>query len=381
MVLFNFKNLFAGSESLPLSSDFELINFDTSENNNGYVTANSALANSDIYSIIFQLSMDMANCVLKADKPKAQAIIDNPSATSNAHGFWEGMFAQLLLDGNAYAYRWRNANGTDKYWEYLRPSQVQVLMLMDGSGLVYNADFYEPEIGFKQNIPQSDMIHLRLMSRNGGKTGISPLTALANEVAIKQRSNHVTMNALSRAVTSPGILSIKKAGLLNAKEKAARSKQFVKQLNDSNNGPIVLDDLETYQPLELKADVAKLLQQANWTSTQIAKVYGLPDTYVNGQGDQQSSLKMIQGYYANALNRYIQNVVSELNNKLNATITANIRPATDPNGDTFAQIMGGMAKDKILDNDQAIAELEAVDYFPVEVPKAKNGDETVTSTM
>ena len=75
------------------------------------------------------------------------------------------MFAQLLLDGNAYAYRWRNQNGTDNYWEYLRPSQVEPMLLEDGSSMVYNISFDEPEIGFMQNVPQSDMIHFRLMSR------------------------------------------------------------------------------------------------------------------------------------------------------------------------------------------------------------------------
>ena len=64
----------------------------------------------------------------------------------------------------------------------------------------------------------------------------------------------------------------------------------------------MLDDLESYTPLELQADVAKLLSQVDWTTTQIAKVYGVPDSYLNGQGDQQSSLTMIQGFYSNALN-------------------------------------------------------------------------------
>lgn len=119
----------------------------------------------------------------------------------------------------------------------------------------------------------------------------------------------------------------------------------------------------------MKADVAKLLAQVDWTTTQIAKVYGVPDSYLNGQGDQQSSLTMIQGFYSNALNRYAQAIASELNFKLNANIKVNIRPAVDPNGDTFATVLAGMDKDGILTNSQVVSMLEDMNFFPEKVPE------------
>ena len=269
-----------------------------------YVSADTALKNSDIFSLISQLSADLVLVKMKADKDRTQSLIDNPSNLTNGFAFWQGMFAQLLLDGNAYAYRWRNINGVDLYWEFLRPSQVQVMLLEDGSGLTYNINFDEPDIQTKENVPQSDVIHIRLVSKNGGKTGVSPLTGLANELNIKDASNRLTLHALSQSVEAPGILSVTGGGLLDWKKKSARSREFMRQVNNSDNGPIVLDDLETYQPLEVKSDVAKLLQQADWTGKQIAKVYGVPDSYINGQGDQQSNITQIGGQYAKAINRY-----------------------------------------------------------------------------
>ncbi|MCT7889422.1 MAG: phage portal protein, partial [Lactobacillus crispatus] len=87
-----------------------------------YVSADTALKNSDIFSLISQLSADLALVKLNANKDRVQNLIDNPSNLTNGFSFWQGMFAQLLLDGNAYAYRWRNINGVDLYWEFLRPS-------------------------------------------------------------------------------------------------------------------------------------------------------------------------------------------------------------------------------------------------------------------
>lgn len=365
---FNFQNK-ATATAFTVSDDSDVINF-LKGSGNQYIGADTALQNSDIYSIVMQLSGDLATVKYKANMPRAQGIIDNPSATANSHSFWQSMFAQLMLAGECFAYRWRNSNGVDLRWEYLRPSQVSTYLLEGGSGLVYTVTFDEPEIGIKEYVPQNDMIHIRLLSKTGGMTGISPLSALVNELSIKDASDNLTISALKQSIISPGTLSIKGAGLLNANQKAARSRQFMRQIGNSNNGPIVLDDLEKYTPLEIKANIATLLKQVDWTSTQIAKVFGVPDSYLNGQGDQQSSLTMIKGMYANALNRYVEAIVSELNSKLSANVTANIRTAIDPLGDDFASLLSGLAKDGTIANNQAMWMLQSVGYLPEDMPDA-----------
>lgn len=121
----------------------------------------------------------------------------------------------------------------------------------------------------------------------------------------------------------------------------------------------------------MKADVTKLLSQTDWTSKQIAKVFGIPDSYLNGQGDQQSNIDQIKGMYTNALNRYLQAILAELDNKLNAKITANIRTAVDPLGDSFAATLSGLAKDGTIANNQATWVLQQTGYFPDEMPAAE----------
>lgn len=354
---------------LEIADDDSIIDF-LNPGNAKYVDARTALHNSDIYSVIFQLSSDLANGQLVADSSRTQYMLDNPTVTANAHAFWQSMFAQMLLSGEAFAYRWRNQNGIDSSWEYLRPSQVTPFLLEDGSGLIYNANFDEPEIGMVEAIPQSDMIHLRLMSQNGGKTGISPLTALASELSIHDASNKLTLTALARSIMAPGILSINKGGLLDNNMKSARSRQFMQQMNDSNSGPIVLDDLESYTPLEVQGNVAQLLNQATWTGAQIAKVYGVSDSIINGQGDQQSSLDMIGNDYVKALTRYSNAITSELTNKLSGNITLDLRPVVDPAGDGYASTIASLAKSKAIDNTQAVWLLTKSGYFPEDMPES-----------
>lgn len=356
-------------QSVPVE-DSDIVNFLTPNGQRDYVSATDALKNSDIYSVVSQLSGDLATVQLSANMPRAQGILNNPSSTANGHAFWQSMFAQLLLGGECFAYRWRNPNGLDMRWEYLRPSQVETYLLEDGSGLTYTVTFDETQLGVRQYVPQGDMIHIRLTGINGGQTGISPLEALASELQIKDASNDLTLAALARSISAPGVLSIQHGGLLSEKMKASRSRNFMRQVNKSNGGPVVIDELEEYKPLEMKADVTKLLSQTDWTSKQIAKVFGIPDSYLNGQGDQQSNIDQIKGMYANALNRYMQCIISELDNKLNATITANLRPAIDPLGDAFATTLSGLAKDGTIANNQATWVLQQLGYFPADMPEA-----------
>lgn len=353
-----------------ISEDTDIVNFLTGKQD-GYVSAEKALQNSDLYSIVWQLASDIAGTKYQANTSRMQNLIDQPDLITNGYAFWLAEAAQLLLTGNAYAFRWKNVNGVDLKWEYLRPSQVETQLLDDGSGLVYDVNFDEPDIGPMYNVPQANILHFKLLSKTGGKTGFSPLTALKDEFKIKDASNRLTLNSLQKSVEAPGILTVQGGGLLNWKKKSARSREFMKQINGSSDGPIVLDDLETYQPLEVKSDVAKLLSQADWTGKQIAKVFGVPDSIINGQGDQQSSIAMMGGQYAKALNRYVKAITSELNAKLHVEVKADIRPAIDATGDAFADTIGNLAKNNAIAMNQATYVLQQTGYLPKNLPKAQ----------
>lgn len=355
----------------------DVLHFLNPDGSSKYVDARTALKNSDIYSLIYQLSADLADGKFVAESTRTQGMLNKPSLTANAHAFWQSMFAQLLLGGECFAYRWRNQNGTDMQWEYLRPSQVTPYLLEDGSGMIYTVSFDEPDVGVVEAIPQADMIHIRLMSQNGGKTGISPLASLANELAIRDASNKLTLTALGRSIMAPGILSITKGGLLNGKEKAQRSKQFMKQMNASNSGPIVLDDLESYQPLEIQGNVAQLLNQANWTGAQIAKAYGVSDSVINGQGDQQSSIDMMNANYLQSLSRFARSIVGELEDKLAGKISLDLRPVVDPTGDSFANQIAGLKKNGALESNQVDWLLQQAGYLPDDLPDADKPQQQV----
>lgn len=344
-----------------------------------YTSADKALENSDLYSVINQISADIATSHFTASMKRTQALIDNPSSTTNPHAFWQSVVAQLLLDGNSYAYMWRNINGQVVRLEYLRPSQVSAFLLDDGSGLVYNITFDEPKIGVVQNVPQGDLLHFRLLSTSGGMIGRSPLLSLQNELNIKNSSNGLTLQALGKAIVPNGVLHIKGAGLLSTEEKIAQSEGFQKQAN-SSAGPVILDDLSEYTPLEIKSDVSKLLASTDWTSKQVAKVYGISDSYLNGTGDQQSSINMVEGVYANSLNRYARVIQSEMSSKFSADIQVDVSPAIDQDQSSYIGVLANAVKGGMVTPEQANYLLHKKGFLTDDVPLFQKSDVT-TSTL
>lgn len=343
-------------------------------NGSEWVSAETALKNSDLFSIISQLSNDLATAKLTTSRKQMQGIVDNPSNSANRFNFYQSIFAQMLLGGEAFAYRWRNDNGRDMKWEYLRPSQVTFNRLDNQNGLYYNITFDDPRIPPKQHVPQSDILHFRLLSVDGGLTSVSPLMALGRELDIQKASDKLTLNSLKNALNANGILKIKGGGLLDFKTKVSRSRQAMKQMQ---GGPLVLDDLEDFIPLEIKSNVAQLLKQADWTTGQFAKVYGIPENVVGGQGDQQSSLEMSSNVYSKAVARYLRPFLSELSQKLSCDVDADIFPAVDPTGANYISRINSMVKSGTLAQNQGLYILQQAEILPKELPKGENPNRTI----
>ena len=136
-----------------------------------------------------------------------------------------------------------------------------------------------------------------------------------------------------------------------------------------NGGPLVLDDLEDFQPLEIKSNVAQLLSQADWTTGQFAKVYGIPENVVGGKGDQQSSLDMSMNVYAKAVARYLRPFVSELSNKLGCDIDFDLFPAVDPTGSNYIKRVSELVKTGVVARNQGLYMLQQAEILPKDLPE------------
>lgn len=296
----------------------------------GYINANRALRNSDVWTAVNIISSDIARVKFHSDNKKTDKLLQRPSRLANRFNFWQSMVAQMLLDGNAYALR--RIDDTGEFLEFVQPSHILQYLSDDGQTVTYDITFdgtQEPDL---KDVPASDVVHLKLMSTNGGMSGKSPLTALLSELQLQEQNNALANAVFTKSAKPSEMLKLNTGQKLNKAGREAVRTAFEDANTGANSGRImVMDGTFEYSQLEVKSDIAKLLTATDWTRSQIAKAFLLPSDML-GSESEHSNADQIRAMYNNTIGRYLAPAIEELTMKYDNQITADIREATDLDG-------------------------------------------------
>ena len=171
----------------------------------------------------------------------------------------------------------------------------------------------------------------------------SPLTALSSEIELQKRSRGLAVSMFKQAINPTAILKSNKTKLENEAKDRVRA-EFEKANSGDNAGRVlILDPLFDYSQLEIKTDVAKLLNSVDWTREQIAKAFMLP-TDTLGSESQHSNADQIRNLYNTTLGRYLAPIVEEIESKLQTNIIADVKQATDLDGSIVEQRVNAMVQ-------------------------------------
>lgn len=316
-------------------------------NSGSHVSAGIAMRNSDIRTAVTVLASDVARVTFSTSNKSMNKLLDSPSRMTGRYLFMQSMIAQLLLDGNAYAIR-REDDKHHEFWEYVRPSNATVYLADDGQSLTYDFNFDSKDESDLRGVESENVIHFRLLGIDGGLTGRSPLEALGAELSLQKSSRNLALNLFGKTVNPTSILTAN--GKLNKKQKDEVRDAFEDANSGENAGrALVLDSNFTFEQLEIKSDVAKILDSTDWTREQIAKVFMIPVDSL-GSESEHSNAEQIRGLYNTALGRYIAAITDELTLKLGFKVVPNVREAIDLDGSQIEQrtvsLLGGNAISK-----------------------------------
>ncbi|ORN03111.1 phage portal protein [Lentilactobacillus parabuchneri] len=346
------------------------------------VDADGALQNSDIYAVINRIAGDVASCEFKTDQ--YSNMLNQPSTLLSAYNFWQAVSAQMMLTGNAFALIQRNGNGSPAGLTLIPFYQVSITLDNQQNVLYYTVN-YGDDRG-QVTYLAADILHFRLFVSGQVATelvGSSPLNSLAKEINIQNYSNQLSLSSLKNAIAPSYTITVP-AAKLEPEAKENIRKSFEKQNSGANAGrPIVLDQSAQLDSLQINPDIAKLLNNATFSQTQIAKAFCVPDSYLNGQGDEQSSIDMIRSLYQNSLSLYIRPIESELSLKLGIDIKMDINSAIDVD---HQQLISNITKlstgqSPALTPQQAQTILKQAGVFPdLKVSAVEGGDDNDNST-
>lgn len=301
----------------------------------GYISADRALKNSDVWTAVNIISSDIARVKFNGDKKETDTLLSSPSRVTNRFNFFQSMIAQMLLTGNAYALR--RLDGSGEYLEFVSPSHIQQYLSDDGQITTYDISFNGTQEDDLKNVPSDDVIHLRLLSTDGGLTGKSPLTALVDELTLQSGNNKLANSVFNKSANPSAMLKLNTGQKLNSEGREAVRSAFEEANTGANAGRVmVMDGTFDYSQLEVKSDVAKLLTATDWTRSQIAKAFMLPSDML-GSESEHSNADQIRATYNNTIGRYLAPALEELSMKYGENIIADIREATDLDGAMLEQ--------------------------------------------
>lgn len=327
------------------------------------VDVNQAFKNSDVFTVVERISSDIAAC--RFNGQQYQALLDNPFHLMNPYAGWQEVLIQLLLNGNSYVVIHRDKQQKASWLEPVPSDDVSLTLQDNADDIIYHVH-YTDERADKDYL-SADVLHFKLVTPGmdvNQYTGVSPLMALVPELGIQDNSKKLTLASLIHALAPTNIYTTPNAITEpGAKDKIREA--FEKANTGDNAGRVMIMDagakLET---IDVTPNVAKLLDNATFSQTQIAKAFGIPDSYLNGQGDQQSSIEMIRSLYQNALTMYIRPIESELSYKLGAPVKLDVTSAIDVDHQNELNNIVSLSKANLLSPRQAFGLMLANDIMP-----------------
>lgn len=299
------------------------------------VDAHRALQNVDIFAMINLISSDIASCDFQ-NGGQYDGLLKHPSRLINGYSFWQSVIIQSLLTGNGYLLI-HSEKGKAQWLEQIPTSQVNVQLADSLENITYEINFTDDRGAVVAD--NSEMIHIRLMPTGevvGGQEfmGISPLDSLVYPVEISENANRLTLSTLINGINPSTTINVPDAKL-DKKSKDSIRNSFIEQNTGENAGKvIVMDQSAQLSTIQINADVAKFLNNLDWTADRVAEAFGVPSSYLNRtKADAQSNSQQIMSFYASSLNRYINPIISELAFKLNLPdLRLNVRDSTDVDG-------------------------------------------------
>ncbi|MGE7691337.1 phage portal protein [Lysinibacillus sp. NPDC097214] len=282
-------------------------------------TSVRALRNSDIFAAVKILAGDIASSELMGNGKIVKLLNNMPNTYTDSWHFFFSIAANVLLNGNAFAEIERDSSGKVIAIHQLSNS-VSVKQLDNGS-IVYETT---TDDGKQYKLDSEDILHFKHFTTDG-LVGVSPLYALNGELKLQDSGNKLLSGFFNRGVNGGGILKVKKSDL-DATAKEAIRKKFDEANGSTDNAlkTIVLDETFEYTPIQINTEILKLVNSNDWTTKQIAKVYGLSTDRLGVEANHSNTEQSNKMYLQNTLTHYLKAFEGELYNKLGVEITFNV---------------------------------------------------------
>lgn len=280
-----------------------------SSNDSSVFVGASALRNSDVYAAVNIIANDLASNRILVPKSSVleTRLNDKPNNNMSGRDLKFALAVKMLLSGNSFALI------TDNGFQFVPNSQMTVQQDDVTGQLTY---IYTPNGQRSRQIAPDNILHFKCFSQDG-VSGISPLYALQDEVALQKKGN----NLLKGFFDSPSrnVLQVHKTDLSSDAKANIRNK--FEQANKGALSTVILDDSMSLQGLEVDTGLLKAVSTNEFSTQKIASCFGLPQSMLNVEEVHSSVSQVSAQYYESSIYKYMDCFTSELSFKLGKEIS------------------------------------------------------------
>ncbi len=221
--------------------------------------------------------------------------LEDPHPELTSFEVWEIAYASLLLWGNAYFRKLRDGAGRIRYLWPLHPSRVEVQLVDPGpenpGGKVF---CIRDGAGEPKPYTSREILHIPGLGYDG-RVGLSRIQLAKQGIGLGLASEQYAARFFGSGSMMSGILTTDKAlEQTSADRLKERWRQRVGGLEKAHE-VAVLDNGAKFQPVSIPPKDAELLGSQNWSTTQIARLFGLPPHAI---GDVERSTSWGEGIEA-----------------------------------------------------------------------------------
>ena len=228
-------------------------------------------------------------------------VLDDPHPELTRFELWEQGFACLLLWGNAYFLKVRDGAGVVRQLWPIEPWRVKVELVAPDGGNPGGKVFVVTEKGRREPFTSYEILHIPGLGYNG-KEGLSRIQMAAQGIGVGLAADEYAAKFFGSGQLLSGILTSDKALTQDSAERLKAGWKAKMQGLSRAHDIAVLDNGTTFQPVSIPAKDAQLLETRQYSTTEIARLFGLPPHAIGdvekstswGSGIEQQTIGMVQ---------------------------------------------------------------------------------------
>ena len=223
------------------------------------------------------------------------------------------LIQSVILRGNGFAYIERSENGTVTGLRYLEAQDVIINWDKYKNKLYYTTTLFNSQK--RVHIEPINMIHL-IKNTYDGVNGLSVLTYASRTLKTSNATEESAKSFFDNGMNLSGVLTVQ--GQLSQKQKDDIRSSWSQAYANGGQGLAVLQGNMSYQPIQINAKDAQMIESRQFNVQDIARFFGISPVLLGDLSNTSyNTIEAVQNeFLLHTLQPYITMVENEFNRKL-----------------------------------------------------------------